>query len=227
MYLSANAGRGFHIWRQRFPDGLPQQVTFGATEEEGVQFAPGGRSFVTSVGTTQSTMWIHDQRSDRQITTQGYPGLPSFSGDGQKLYYLSFLASTPVSRALLSGNLWVADLQSDNREKLLPDFRIEHYAVAPDGNRVVFVNAEEGGHSLVWRAMLDGSSSPRRLTSLKSVTCYFDANWEVFFVGGEGSTKFLYRIGEDGSGLQKVVSEMRNPAFQCKNIRLRNRRIGA
>ena len=25
MYLSANTGAGFHIWRQRFPDGTPEQ----------------------------------------------------------------------------------------------------------------------------------------------------------------------------------------------------------
>jgi eukaryotic-like serine/threonine-protein kinase len=30
MYFSANTGGGFHIWRQRVPDGTPEQVTFGA-----------------------------------------------------------------------------------------------------------------------------------------------------------------------------------------------------
>jgi hypothetical protein len=29
----------------------------------------------------------------------------------------------------------------------------------------------------------------------------------VFFVGGEGAIKFLYRIQEDGSGLQRMVQE--------------------
>jgi len=37
MYFSANTGGGFHIWRQRFPDGKPEQVTFGAAEEEGIE----------------------------------------------------------------------------------------------------------------------------------------------------------------------------------------------
>ena len=56
MYLSANTGDGYHIWRQRFPDGTPEQVTSGATEEQGLSFAPDGRSFVTSVGQSQSTL---------------------------------------------------------------------------------------------------------------------------------------------------------------------------
>jgi len=32
MYFSADTGDGFHIWRQSYPDGSPEQVTFGATE---------------------------------------------------------------------------------------------------------------------------------------------------------------------------------------------------
>ncbi len=65
MYFAANAGDGFHIWRQRFPDGKAEQVTSGVTEEEGIEFAPDGRSFVTSIGTRQSTIWVHDARGDR------------------------------------------------------------------------------------------------------------------------------------------------------------------
>src|SRR5437870_10145284 len=67
MYFSANAGRGFHIWRQRFPDGVVQEVTSGATEEEGLAIASDGRSVVTSVGTSQSTVWMHDALGERQI----------------------------------------------------------------------------------------------------------------------------------------------------------------
>ena len=72
MYLSANTGDGYHIWRQRFPDGTPEQVTSGATEEQGLSFAPDGRSFVTSVGASQSTLWVHDAKGDRQITSEGF-----------------------------------------------------------------------------------------------------------------------------------------------------------
>ena len=38
-----------HIWRQRFPDGKPEQITFGPTAEQGIAMAPDGRSFVTAV----------------------------------------------------------------------------------------------------------------------------------------------------------------------------------
>ena len=45
MYFSSDAGGIFHIWRQRFPDGQPEQITSGPTEEEGIAMAPDGRSF--------------------------------------------------------------------------------------------------------------------------------------------------------------------------------------
>ena len=204
MYLSANTGNGFHIWRQRFPDGEPEQVTSGATEEQGLAFAADGRSFVTSVGATQSTLWVHDSRGERQITSQGYAYLPSFSVDGMKLYYL--VRSRP-NRRFVSGELWVANLETGQRERLVPDFLIEHYSVSPDGNRVVFVGIDDAGRTPVWLATLDGRSAPRRLTSIDALRALFGAHGTVFFVGreGEGGTRFLYRIQEDGSGLQKVV----------------------
>ena len=56
---------GFHIWRQAFPNGSPEQVTSGPSEEEGIAMAPDGKSFITSVGLATSTVWVHDGKGDR------------------------------------------------------------------------------------------------------------------------------------------------------------------
>ncbi|HEV8132162.1 MAG TPA: protein kinase [Acidobacteriota bacterium] len=203
MYFSANAGNGFHIWRQRFPDGPPEQITSGPTEEQGIAFAPDGHSFVTSAGESQSTVWVHDSRGERQITSQGYAYLPSFSADGKRLYYLE---RSRANRRFVSGELWVTNLETGKRERLLPDFLMEHYDVSRDGNRVVFVMIDDAGHSPVWVATLDGSSPPRRLSSFDCVRALFDPNGGVLFVGGERGAPYLYHIKEDGTGLRKVVS---------------------
>ena len=50
MYFGASVGGSSHLWRQKFPDGAPEQITFGPIEEEGIALAPDGRSLVTSVG---------------------------------------------------------------------------------------------------------------------------------------------------------------------------------
>src|SRR4030095_15965012 len=60
MYFSVTVNGVSHLWRQRFPDGMPEQMTFGPTEEVGVAIAPDGRSIVTSVGQRRREMWLHD-----------------------------------------------------------------------------------------------------------------------------------------------------------------------
>ena len=204
MYVSANTGDGFHIWRQRFPDGLPEQITSGATEEQGISFAPDGRSFVTSVGSRQSTIWVHDGEGDRQITSEGFAYLPSFSADGKKLYYLE---RSRANQRFVSGGLWVSDLATGKRERLLPDAFMEHYSISSDGQRVAFLKLDDAGHSPLWIAPLDGSSPPRLLSSLDSVRALFSPSGEVFFVASERGTNYLYRVQADGSGLRKVVPD--------------------
>lgn len=200
MYFSANTGNGYHIWRQRFPDGVPEQITSGVTQEEGLDVAPNGRFFVTSIGASQSTVWFHDSGGDRQITSEGYGLLPSVSPDGKKLYYL--LRAGGV-RHFVSGELWVADLESGRHQRLLPDFLMKHYAISADGQRVVFVRSGDKGHAPVWLAALDGRSVPREVTTKDAWKAYFVAGGYLVFMAEE--KKVVYRIKEDGSELQKVV----------------------
>jgi hypothetical protein len=73
MYFSSAAGGSHHIWRQRFPDGRPEQVTFGPTEEESIAMAPDGRSFVTAVTLSNVSIWMHDANGDRLISGGWHP----------------------------------------------------------------------------------------------------------------------------------------------------------
>jgi len=203
MYFSTNTGDGVHIWRQRFPDGSPEQVTFGATEENGVSFAPDGKSFVTSVGESQSALWIHTPKGDRQITSEGYAFLPAFSADGSQLYYLQRSAAT---RRFVSGELWVADIQSGKKQRLLPDFLMERYSVSPDGSQVVFINASDSGRTL-WIGTRDGSSPPRRLVNQQCTSALFGPKGEIYFAGGEGDQTYLQKINADGTGLRRVAPQ--------------------
>jgi Tol biopolymer transport system component/DNA-binding winged helix-turn-helix (wHTH) protein len=199
MYFSADNGNGYHIWRQRFPDGVPEQITSGVTQEEGIDLAPDGRSFVTSIGASQSTVWFHDSGADRQITSEGYGLLPSISPDAKKVYYLL----RKSAHHFVSGELWVANLESRQRQRLFPDFLMKHYAISPDGQRVVFVASGHGGRSPVWVANLDGVSAPRQVTTTDSWRAYFAPAGYVVFASEV--QKAAYRVKEDGSQLQKLV----------------------
>jgi eukaryotic-like serine/threonine-protein kinase len=202
MYMTADNGNGFHVWRQRFPDGTPEQVTSGATEEEGISFAPDGRSFVTSIGNRQSTVWVHDAQGDRQITSEGFAFFPTVSPDATQVFYLVRAGGT---QAFLRGALWVADLASGQRRALLPDFKMKHYSISADGRRVLFVAADEQGHTPVWMAALDGRTPPVRITATNSGVAFFGAGDEVVFAGEENGSYFLFRGKADGSETKKIA----------------------
>ena len=51
MYFAAALQGHSHLWRQHFPDGSPEQITFGPTDDHGDQCgrAPLGHSLITSL----------------------------------------------------------------------------------------------------------------------------------------------------------------------------------
>jgi serine/threonine protein kinase/Tol biopolymer transport system component len=208
MYFSSNVGGSFHAWRQRFPDGQPEQITSGPTEEEGIALAPDGRSFVTAVGVRQSSIWVHDGRGDRQISLEGRALQPKFTPDGTKLLYRI--------RNGTASELWVSDLASDHAEPLLPGFPIpvsadfdaawlSGYDIAADGRQVVFYSPDKDGKLRLWLAPLDRRSPPRQIPDVEGQQPLFGPAGEIFFRKVERNSAFLYRVREDGTGLRKAA----------------------
>jgi serine/threonine protein kinase/Tol biopolymer transport system component len=201
MYFSANVGGGYHLWRQRFPSGTAEQITFGATEENGIAVAPDGRSLITAVGSEQSTIWLHTPKGERQISSEAFAYQPSFSRDGKTIYYLT--RDDPSNR---SGTLRSIDLTSDRKEELLPGIPIRRYAVSPDSRTVVFTRAGNE-NSGIWISPLDKRASPRQLIRSQADMPLFSRTGEVFFIGYEGQARHIFRINQDGRGLQKLIAE--------------------
>ncbi len=133
MYFSADAGDGFHIWRQRFPDGTPEQVTSGPTEEEGLAFAADGKSLITSVSLTMRSVWYHDTSGERQISLEGYAYYPLLSADGQKI---CFRVTRGVGTGQSPSELWMVELGSGRKHRLFPGQLVTGYDVSHD-DRVV------------------------------------------------------------------------------------------
>ncbi len=92
VYLNVEVGGSSHLWRQRWrnsaPDGKPEQITFGPTEEEGLAVAPDGESLIASIGVRQSSVWMHDASGDRMVSEEGSASAAALSADGKRLYYL-------------------------------------------------------------------------------------------------------------------------------------------
>ncbi len=207
MYFSSSAGGVFHTWRQRFPDGRPEQITSGPTEEEGIAVAPDGRSFVTAVGFRQTSVWVHDSRGDRQVSLEGQAFKPKFTPDGKKLLYRI--------RRGNSSELWVADLDAGHGEPLLPGFPVagsvgpvaawnSGYDLSPDGSDVAFFSPGRDGKPRLWIAAVDRRFPPRQILGVEGEQPVFGPGGEIFFRKVEGSSAYLYSVREDGSGLRRV-----------------------
>ena len=215
MYLTADVGDGFHIWRQRFPDGAPEQVTSGATEEQGVAMEPGGGGFITSVGTVQSTVWVHDRNGDRQVSSEGSAGFglagcphSCFSTDGKRLYYLIRRGS---ARNFDNGELAVVDLASGRTERLLPGFTITDFDVSRDETRVVFSALDSDGKNRAWLASLDRRFSPRRVAAVSGPDQrrpVFGPSGDIFFSVIDGKQFHVYRAPADGGTPQRFLPEV-------------------
>jgi len=158
MYFSAEVDGSSHLWRQRFPDGTAEQLTFGPTEQDGVAVAPDGRSLITYVGLRQSEIWIHDASGDRQISSEGFALRPQLFWDSKHVYYL-----LKQNSAATAGELRSLDLNSGKTDRPLPGFSVKDYQVSRDERELAFTTSRENGELEIWLAPLDRSSPPQRI----------------------------------------------------------------
>jgi eukaryotic-like serine/threonine-protein kinase len=202
MFFSANAGDGFHIWRQRVGSSHPEQMSSGPTEEEGLAIDPGGESLITSVGLRQRSVWVRDASGERQVSLEGYAYWPLFSRDGRRVCYR--VASSPSSGQAPS-ELWVADLISGRTERLLPGHLVTGYDLSP-ADQVIASVSEEDGKSRLWLSWIDQREPPKRIPSVEGNNPRFGANGELFFMAADGDARSLFRARGDGSGATKIGS---------------------
>jgi dipeptidyl aminopeptidase/acylaminoacyl peptidase len=175
--------------------------------------APDGKSFITSVGTHDSMVWIHDQSGEHPISSQGEAGrlavsgtrefrrqkTVSFSSDGKNFYYLIDTGQTT------GAELWVREITTGKAERVLPGYSMDDYSVSRDGKQVAFANADQSGHYSLWVAPTDHRSSPRHIVSSASEdTPVFLPDGDLVFRATEAGINFLYRMHADGSGRRKV-----------------------
>jgi DNA-binding winged helix-turn-helix (wHTH) protein/Tol biopolymer transport system component len=204
MYFAVVVDGKHHLWRQRFPNGQPEQMTFGPAEEDGVAVMQDG-SLVTSIGMGQDAIWLHDRRGDRSLSSEGTvinrmgaASLPSFAPNGRHVHYLR--ESTGSVR-----ELWRADVESGRNEPVLPGIAMVGYDISPDGREVVFATQPAGQPSQLWLAPLNRSTAPRQIASAGEDSPQFGPNGQLLFRFTDNKFNYVGRMNKDGSGRSKVV----------------------
>jgi Tol biopolymer transport system component/DNA-binding winged helix-turn-helix (wHTH) protein len=209
IYLTAKTD-DFHLWRQRFPDGQPEQLTFGPTSQEGIAMAADGKSLITSVGSQDHTVWLHDKDGEHQISSEGDAWSPILSSDGRSLYFLMANGQTH------GVELWVKDLNSGKLDRLLPGYSVQSrafgrqsdYSLSQDGKQVAFAMDDQNGRSSIWVAPTDHRSSPRHISSAAvEDEPFFLPGGDLIFRAEENGLNFLYRMNADGTARRKFIPD--------------------
>ena len=207
MYFTSDRGGVNHIWRQRFPDGRPEQVTSGPTEEEGIAIVPDGHSFVTAVAVQNTSLWVHDAKGERQVSLEGNGYNPKFTPDGKKLCYTVVKkAANQFAWYRNPGELRVADLESGRSEPLVPGLPVLEYDISSDGRLVVMSTTDGEGKPRLWVMPFDRSSPPVQIPNVEGASPKFGAGDDIFFRHLDGTSVFVYRVHPDGTELRKAFS---------------------
>jgi serine/threonine protein kinase len=196
MYFSVGVQGSWHLWRQRFSGGAPEQITFGpTTEERGVAVAPDGASLVTSVGRSHSTLWIHDASGERPLSSQGLTSrLTRVTSDGKRVYYLS-----RQSPATNFSELRVLDLATGRSDHALPGVSVRDFDISHDEREIAYTTEASDGISEIWLAPLDHHEPAHRVTRGGDGVS-FGAGDELIFRSNEATMNFLTRVRKDGTG---------------------------
>ena len=209
MYFGAEVEGNHHLWRQRFPDGQPEQITAGPTEEEGVAVAPDGRSLITSIGMRQSAVWLHDARGDRPLSSQGdvpyfltnglFGSFPVFSRDGKSLFFLK--SESPGAPT----ELWRADVASEKSERMLPGISVLEFDISDDAKEVVYSMQPPGKPLQLWVGTLDRSSPHQLISTSGEASPHFGRDGLIVYRSFDGTNHYLEQVNRDGSGRSRVV----------------------
>jgi DNA-binding winged helix-turn-helix (wHTH) protein/Tol biopolymer transport system component len=202
MYFTAAVEGRSHIWRQHFPEGVPEQITFGPTEEDGVAVEPKGQALITSVGVHESAIWIHNGSSERPLSSEGevvgWSSPPAFSPDASVVYYL--LRRGESSDA----ELWRTVVDSGKSDAVFPGISMIDFDISPDGKQVVYTTPARDRTMQLWIATVDRSSPAMEVNVSGVRSPHFGAGGQILVQQTEGNANYLEQINSDGSHRTKI-----------------------
>jgi hypothetical protein len=103
--------------------------------------------------------------------------------------------------------LWSLNLVTGEKARALPGRVVANYSISADGRRVVFTSAGGASDDGVWIADLDRRTPPRQLTRGGEFRAFFGGPGEIVYISPQAERRYLYRMREDGSGVEQIRPE--------------------
>jgi len=192
-----------NIWEYRLADGALRQMTFGAGPDLSPMPDPSGRGLYFVNGKRSGFLTVYHTKTKQSFDLLSEEATqPSISWDSRRVAYVT------LSGNAQQGDLWISDLDGNNRIKLASGTELVTVTFSSDGSKFMFAD-REGGVQKIYIVRTDGSGLlqvPWSGASGGYGAPSPDPN--VLYLGGQEtdlSKLSIWKVPADGSKTEKLV----------------------
>ncbi|MEQ1473363.1 MAG: hypothetical protein ABLQ96_06065, partial [Candidatus Acidiferrum sp.] len=193
-----------NIWKLNLADKSLTQITFGPGPDHSPMPDPAGKGLYLVNGKSTGYLTAYNTRTKQYTDIAGEDGTqPVVSRNGKKIMYVT---SPSRDRA----ELWVADVDGNNKTRLTQAVSLATGFWSPDDSRISFFTEEPGKDAQLYIANPDGSGLHplkwRSATTPQAIGWGADQKW-IFINGWERGAKTgsIWRETVEGSEPEKLT----------------------
>jgi len=192
-----------NIWEYRLADGALRQMTFGAGPDLSPMPDASGRGFYFVNGKRSGFLTVYHTKTKQSLDLVSEEATqPSISWDGRRVAYIT------LSGNAQQGDLWISDLDGNNRIKLATGTALVTITFSSDGSKFMFAD-REGGAEKIYIIRSDGTGL--RQIPWSGASGGYGAptpDPNVLYLGGQEtdlSKLSIWKVSADGSKIEKLV----------------------
>jgi serine/threonine protein kinase/Tol biopolymer transport system component len=141
-----------NIWKLNLADKSVTQVTFGPGPDLSPMPDPNGHGLYLVNGKSTGYLTVYNTRTKQNVDIAGENATqPVISRDGKKMIYVTIPAQD-------RSELWVSDIDGNNKARLAQSVSIATGLWSPDDSRIAFFTETPGKEPLFYTASPDGSN---------------------------------------------------------------------
>ncbi|HXY07842.1 MAG TPA: protein kinase [Terriglobales bacterium] len=192
-----------NLWEYRLADGKLRQVTFGAGPDLSPMVVPAAKGIYFVNGRRAGALTVYHPQTKQSLDLVNEEATqPAISWDGRHVMYIT------LSGNAQQGDLWVSDIDGNNRVKLASGTELITVTFSSDSSKAVFTE-RDGGTIKAFVIGIDGTGlRPISWSGLSGGYGAPSPDAKSFYLGGQEtdlSKLTIWKVALDGSGIEKLV----------------------